>query len=185
MRRQAELRSVSQDKESIPVKSDRSGAHGTLPTASLEKRILSSINEMERMIEDKFHRPFLGMSTLPFRQLFHELGSYGDIKHSVDIYEEKGEVVVKAELPGLKREEVNVKLIDNNLIISGEKKTEERIERKDFLRLEWSYGSFNRTLSLPEGTDSEHVKANFKDGILEIRVPIRESTGKVRQITVN
>lgn len=186
MRRQAELRTVSQDeKGSIPVKSVKSGAHETMPTATLERRILSSINEMERMIEDTFHRPFFGMNTLPFRHLFHELGSFGDITPSVDIYEEKGEVVVKTELPGMKREDVNVKLIDNNLIISGEKKTDEKVERKDYLRLERSYGSFNRTLSLPEGIDSEHVKASFKDGVLEVRVPIKGAIGKVRQINVN
>lgn len=186
MRRQAELRTVSHDeKGSIPVKSVKSGAHETMPTTTLERRILSSINEMERMIEDTFHRPFFGMSTLPFRHLFHELGSFGDITPSVDIYEEKGEVVVKTELPGMKREDVNVKLIDNNLIISGEKKTDEKVERKDYLRLERSYGSFNRTLSLPEGIDSEHVKASFKDGVLEVRVPIKGETGKVRQINVN
>lgn len=186
MRRQTELRTVSHDETgSIPVKSFKSGAHESLPATTLERKILSSINEMERMIEDTFQRPFFGMSTLPFRHLFHEMGSFGDITPTVDIYEEKGEVVVKAELPGMKREDVNVKLIDNNLIITGEKKTEEKVERKDYLRLERSYGSFNRTLNLPEGIDSEHVKANFKDGILEVRIPVKEARGSVRQITVN
>ncbi len=186
MRRQSELRTASQNETgSIPVKSVKSGAHETLPTETLERRILSSINEMERMMEDTFHRPFFGMNTLPFRHLFHEMGSFGDITPSVDIYQEKGEVIVKAELPGMKREDVSVKIVDKNLIIAGEKKTEERVERKDYLRLERSHGSFNRTLSLPEGIDAEHVKANFSDGVLEVRVPIKGAKGSVREITVN
>lgn len=185
MRRQTELRTASQETGSIPVKSVKSGAHETLPVTTLEKRILSSINEMERMIEDTFQRPFFGMSTLPFRHLLHELGSFGEITPSVDIYEQKGEVVVKAELPGMKREDVTVKLIDNNLIIAGEKKTEGKVERKDYLRVERSHGSFNRTLSLPEGIDAERISANFKDGILEVRVPIKEGKGTTREITVH
>ncbi len=185
MRRQTEVRTASRETGSIPVKSVKSGAHETLPATTLERRILSSINEMERMIEDTFQRPFFGMNTQPFRHLFHELGSFGDINPSVDIYEEKGEVVVKAELPGLKREDVSVKLIDNNLIIAGEKKTEDKVEQKDYLRLERAHGSFNRTLSLPEGIDSERVSANFKDGILEVRVPIKAGKGTSREITVN
>ncbi len=184
MRRQTELRSISRKEGgNIPVEAVKSGTHETLPTTTLERRVLSSINEMERMIEDTLQRPFLGMSSLPFRHLFHEWGRFGDINPSVDIYEQKGEVVVKAELPGMKREDVSVKLIDNNLIIAGEKKTEEKVEKKDYLRLERSSGTFNRTLSLPEGIDAGHIKASFKDGILEVRIPLKE-TRSVRQITV-
>ncbi len=186
MRRQTELRTVSgSETGNIPVKSVKSGSPEILPERTLERRILSSINEMERMMDDIFHRPFFGAGTSPFRQLSHEIGTFGEITPSVDIYEEKGEVVVKAELPGIKREDVSVKLVDNNLIIAGEKKTEEKVERKDFLRLERSYGSFNRTLSLPEGIDAENIKANFKDGVLEVRVPVKETGSSVRQIAVH
>ncbi len=184
MRRQTALRTASRNETgSIPVKSARAGDYEALPASTLERRILSSINEMERIMEDT--QPLFGMSTFPFRHLFRELGGRGDVTPTVDIYEEKGEIVVKAELPGMKREDISIKLIDNNLMIAGEKKTGEKVERKDYLRLERSYGSFSRTLSLPEGIDAEHVRANFRDGILEVRVPMTEAKSSVRQITVN
>lgn len=185
MRRQTELRTVSREEPGrTTMKSAQSGSQETLPVQTVERNILSTLSDMERMIEEAFHRPFFGFSTLPFRHLLHEMGSFGEITPSCDIFEEKGEVVVRAELPGLKREDINVKLVDNNLIISGEKKSEEKVERKDYLRLERTYGSFNRTLNLPEGVDDKHVKASFKDGVLEVRLPKTGTKGLGRQITV-
>lgn len=77
-----------------------------------------------------------------------------------------------------------VKLVENSLVISGEKKSEEKVEQKDYLRLERSYGSFSRSLRLPEGVDTEKARASFKDGILEIRIPKTEPTSIVRQVKV-
>ena len=136
--------------------------------------VLTTIHDMERMMEEAFRRPMFGMPSMPFGHLFHTLDSVGDFTPSVDILEGKGEVVVKAELPGMTRDEITVKLVDNRLIISGEKKTAEKIEREGFLRLERSSGTFHRTLRLPTGIDEGHVSATFKDGVLEIRVPKRE-----------
>lgn len=185
MRRQTELRTVSREETvRTPTRSVKSGTHETLPVTTVEKNIFSTLNEMERMMEEAFHRPFFSKSTLPFRQLFRELGSFGEITPSVDIFEEKGEVVVKAEIPGIRREDINVKLVGNKIIISGEKKTEEMVERKDYLRVERSHGSFNRILSLPEGVDAEHIKASYKDGVLEVRLPKIGTKGAGRQIVV-
>lgn len=185
MRRQTELRTVSREEPGrTEVKSVKSGTLETSPVPTVERKILSTLNDMERMIEDTFHRPFFGINALPLRHLLHEMGSFGEITPSCDIFEEKGEVVVRAELPGMKREDINVKLVDNNLIISGEKRTEEKVERKDYLRLERSHGSFNRTLNLPEGIDGKHVKASFKDGVLEVRLQKTGTKGAGRQIAV-
>jgi HSP20 family protein len=117
--------------------------------------------------------------------VFQELGSHGDFTPTCDVFEEGNEVVVKSDLPGLNKEDVNVKLVDNNLVISGERRTEEKIERKDFMRLERSHGSFSRTVGLPEGIDAEHVKASFKDGVLEVRIPKTEGKGSVKQIKLS
>jgi len=155
-------------------KGGRTKGFGDLPGSMLGGNVLSTIHDMERMMEEAFHRPMFGMPSLSFGHLFQTLDSIGDFTPSVDIVEGKGEVVVKAELPGMKRDEITVKLADNQLIISGEKKTEENIEREGFLRLERSCGAFHRTLRLPAGIDEAHVSATFKDGVLEIRVPKKE-----------
>src|SRR5690242_3134737 len=185
MRRQAELRTIPSEKiRDTALKSVKSGTQETLPSTTLERRIFSTISDMERMMEEAFHRPFFGAGTLPLRHLFHELGSFGEFAPAVDIFEEKGEVVVKAELPGMKKSDISVKVVDNAIIINGEKKSEEKVERKDYLRVERSHGTFSRTLSLPEGCDTEHAKASFKDGVLEVR--FRRTGAKVaaQQITV-
>jgi HSP20 family protein len=185
MRRQTELRTVSgEEKGRTALKSVKSGTVESVPATTVERRIFSTINDVERMMEEALHRPFFGLSTLPIRHLFHDLGSFGEFTPAVDIFEEKGEVVVKAELPGMKKDNISVKVVGNDIIINGEKKTEEKVERKDYLRVERSHGSFNRTVSLPEGCDTEHAKASFKDGVLEVRLPRTGRKGFERQINV-
>lgn len=137
---------------------------------------LSPLEEMERRFEDLFRRPFslLGPSWFP-RLRMPEME---ELSPSVDILEEGGDVVIKAELPGMKKEDIDVKLTDNTIAISGEKKKEEKVEKKDFYRMERSYGSFTRSFSLPSEVQTDKVKAQFKDGILEIRIPKTEEAKK-------
>jgi len=155
---------------------------GNLP--AIERSILSTLNDMERWMEESFARPFTGLRWTPFRHMFNEIGTKVDISPSVDVFEEGNEVVVKAELPGMKREDVDVRLSGSMLTIAGEKKSEDTVERKDFLRLERSYGSFSRTLRLPEGIKADSVKAHFVDGVLEVRIPRSESGERVRRIDI-
>ena len=89
---------------------------------------------------------------------------------SIDIYEEKGDIVVKAEIPGMSKEDISVNVTANVLNISGEKKKEEKVEKKDYFHLERSYGSFHRSFSLPGDVQTDKAKATFKNGILEIRL---------------
>ena len=193
MRRQTELRTVSRKDTGEPADVKRttgSGTHGTQAMTTGEPRgrigevsVLSPIREMERWFEESLNRPFFGMNWTPFRNIFHEMGGSGEMMPAVDMFEEGGNLVVKAELPGITKENINLRIVDNNLIISGEKSTEEKIERSNYLRLERSHGSFSRTLSLPDGLDTENIKATFTDGVLEVRIP-RTETSTVRQITV-
>ncbi len=75
----------------------------------------------------------------------------------------------------MNRDDINIKFLDaNTLVLSGERKFEEKVEKGDYLRHECSYGEFNRTLSLPEGCDYEKAKACYRDGILEITIPKTE-----------
>lgn len=97
---------------------------------------------------------------------------------SVDIYEEGNNVVVKAELPGAKKEDLKVDVTEDTISISGEKKKEEKVERKDFYRVERSYGSFRRSFALPSEVDSSKAVAKFKEGVLEVTIPKSEKAKK-------
>lgn len=167
----------SHGKESRAMTSDRT------ETGRGEVSILSPLREMERWFEESINRPFFGMNWMPLRHMLHDLGGGMEMMPAVDMFEEGGSLVVKAELPGVTKESLNLRIVDNNLIISGEKSTEEKIERSNFLRLERSHGSFSRTLGLPDGLDTEHIRASFRDGVLEVRIP-RTETSTVRQISV-
>ncbi len=89
----------------------------------------------------------------------------------VDVFERNGDLVVKAELPGVNRDDIEVTLDDGDLVIRGERKTEQEVKEDSYYRMERSYGSFQRRLSLPPGVKPDDVKASYADGVLEIRVP--------------
>jgi HSP20 family protein len=93
---------------------------------------------------------------------------------AVDLYEEKDDIVVKAELRGLEKDHIEV----NRSTIKGEKKQEEEVKKEGYYRSERSYGSFVRALELPTEVQTDKVKAAFKNGILEIRLPKSEEAKK-------
>ena len=88
----------------------------------------------------------------------------------VDIEETELNYLIRAELPGLSKEKVKVTVKDGVLTLSGERDLERKVEGKTFHHIERSHGTFTRSFTLPENTDSESVSANYKDGLLEIRV---------------
>jgi HSP20 family protein len=92
----------------------------------------------------------------------------------VDVFEEAGAIVVKAELPGMKKEEIDIHVAGELVTISGKKEKEEKVERKDYLRLERTAGEFTRTVKLPAPIVVEKVTAAYKDGVLELRAPKAE-----------
>jgi HSP20 family protein len=100
-----------------------------------------------------------------------------------DIYETAREIVVKAELPGLKKEEVLVSIENNVLMIRGERKFEEEVKRENFHRVERTYGEFLRSFTLPSFIDANNILAEFKDGLLVVTLPKREEA-KPKQIEV-
>ncbi len=146
-----------------------------------ETGFFSPFEEMERWFEEAFRRPFFAPSWMP-RLKFPDVGP---MYPTVDIFEDGNNVVVKAELPGMKKEDIEVNISDDVITISGEKKSEDKVEKKDYFRLERSYGSFTRTLQLPAETQTEKAKASFKDGVLEVRIPKTEAAvQKVKKINV-
>jgi HSP20 family protein len=91
---------------------------------------------------------------------------------AIDVFAKDNRLFTRVDLPGLKKEDVKVELIEGQLAISGERKTEVEDKKDDFYRCERSYGSFYRAVPLPEGIKLEDVKATFVDGVLEVSVPI-------------
>ncbi len=153
------------------------------PMTKIEREMLTTLHEMERWFEDALHRPFLGFHRLPLVNLLGERRG-GDFVPAIDMFEEGNELVIKAELAGIMREDLKVELSGHMLTLSGEKRGEEKVERKDYYRVEQSYGSFSRTLELPEGVNLDDVKAHFKDGLLEIRIPKTVESRKTHTVTI-
>lgn len=90
---------------------------------------------------------------------------------AMDLVETADAFVLRADLPGLTEKDVKIEFEDNVLSISGERKSEHEEKKEGYYRVERSYGSFSRSLTLPEGVDPDAVKANFDRGVLEVRVP--------------
>jgi HSP20 family protein len=101
----------------------------------------------------------------------------------VDISENENAYVLKAELPGVSREDINIDINNKMLTLKGEKKFEEKTEKENYVRVERSYGSFSRTFALSDKVDTENVKASYKDGVLEVTLPKKEEA-KPREIKV-
>lgn len=103
----------------------------------------------------------------------------------VDIYQTGDhEVVVKAELPAMKREDIEVTVDNGTLTIKGEKRLESEVKDEQYHRIERRYGSFRRSFSLPQTVDTAKVAADYRDGVLTIRLPLREEA-RARQIKVD
>jgi len=101
----------------------------------------------------------------------------------LDLYEDKDHVVVRAELPGMKKEDIEISLHEGSLIISGERKTEFQEGEGETSRSERFFGRFQRALELPKPVDANNVTATYKDGILTVKLPKTEES-KPKQITV-
>lgn len=103
----------------------------------------------------------------------------------VDIYQNGDhEVVLKAELPDMKREEIDITVDNGTLTIKGEKKLSSEVKEEQFHRIERRYGSFSRSFSLPQAIDAGRVSADYRDGVLTVKLPMREEA-KPRQIKVD
>jgi len=103
---------------------------------------------------------------------------------AVDIYEGEHELVVKADLPDIQPEALDVRVENNILTIRGERKFEKKVDEKNYLRVERAYGSFARSFSLANTVNTEAIKADYKDGVLTLSIPKREEA-KPKQIKVN
>ena len=112
-----------------------------------------------------------------------DLMSRGTWSPAVDIYETDGALVLKAELPDMRREDIDVSVENNTLTIRGERKLDHEIKQESFHRVERAYGSFVRSFSLPHTVDATKIGAEYKNGVLTVKLPVREEA-KPRQIQI-
>jgi HSP20 family protein len=89
----------------------------------------------------------------------------------VDVFEQGNDIVVRAEMPGMKKDDISVDLDQGDLVIRGELKEESEVNEEDYYRMERSYGSFYRRIPLPDGVNEDQIKASYNNGVLEVRVP--------------
>ena len=139
--------------------------------------------DMERLFEEfeGFRFPSLfGREFFPFTREFEHVGWVPEI----EVLRKNGDLIVRADLPGLKRDDVKVELTEGLLTISGERKEEKEEKREGYYRSERSYGSFFRQIPLPEGAKTDTAKAEFNDGVLEItmQAPAREPQKRLLEI---
>ena len=129
-----------------------------------------------------------------FNQLFNHTfaRAFGDEREvtprawvpPVDIYETAGSLVLKAELPGINPDEVEIRVEDNTLYLKGERKFEKEVKEENLHRVERSYGTFTRSFALPNTIDADKVRAEYQNGILTLTMPKREEA-KPRTIKIN
>jgi HSP20 family protein len=119
----------------------------------------------------------------PFSRLFERLNTFAPFEGNVplstwapacDIYETDKDLVLKVEIPGIKKEDVKVSLENNVLMIHGERKFEEETKRENYHRVERDYGEFLRSFTLPPFIEPDKIFAEFKDGLLTVMLPKRE-----------
>ena len=103
---------------------------------------------------------------------------------AMDLAEDEGEYVVRADLPGVTDQDVHIELQDDVLTISGESKSEHRERKNGYYRVERASGRFSRALTLPEGVDPQGVRAHFSNGVLEVRIP-KPAERKPHRVTID
>jgi HSP20 family protein len=122
-----------------------------------------------------------------FNRLFNSLWEQNAVSQrwipEMDLVETEDHYLLKADLPGMKQDDVSLEFNDGTLTISGERKSEYERKEKGFFRLERSFGKFSRSLTLPEGIDPDKIQAEFHDGVLDVRIPKPEER-KPRRIEV-
>lgn len=102
---------------------------------------------------------------------------------AVDVYETPEGIVLKVELPGLNKEDIDIQIKDNTVTLKGERHVEKDVKQENYLRVERAHGAFHRTFTLPTAIQTEKVRAVFKDGVLELNIPKAEDA-KPKQIKI-
>lgn len=137
---------------------------------------------MEKFLQEMFEEPMPSRFFRRFPSLRWE--KEFETVPAVDMFDKDDEIVVKAEIPGIDKENIKISVSDNVLTIKGEMKKEEEVKEEDYYYAERSYGSFSRSLTLPAKVAEDKIKAEYKDGILEVHLP-KAAESKPKEIKVD
>lgn len=148
------------------------------------RHLLSPFEDMERLFEDFFPRSWLRHYRHGWPATSTLAAPFEGRLPKVDIIDRDNEVMVRAELPGVDKKDIDISMTDNTITIKGKTSKEEKEEKGEYYRCETSRGSYTRTLTLPAEVDSDKAKASFKDGVLEMTIPKAERA-KRRNIRVD
>ena len=144
---------------------------------------LAGFEDMERWFDEMFTRRWMR----PFRWGFPEFPELPSVFQGrypkVDVIDREAEIIIRAELPGVKKEDLDVSMAEKSVTIRATTSHEQKEEKGEYFRREMSRGEFQRTLALPDNVNEEEIQATFKDGILELKMPKTEAS-KRRSITV-
>ena len=141
-------------------------------------RYTNPYREMRRGF-DLMHSLLNSMETAP------EEGVLNDFVPAVNTREDDNAYVIELDLPGIKKEDIEITTEDNVLTVSGERKYKEELKEEDYYKIESRYGKFSRSFTLPEKVDIEKIHAEAKDGVLEVVIPkIEEKEKKPKKITI-
>lgn len=141
---------------------------------------LKELEDMRRDMDRLFDEFFVPVSR---RRRSWSGAEAGVIVPNVEIYSRKDEIVVRAEVPGLRKEDIDLTIAEDSLVLKGELRKEEEVKDEAYYTREINYGGLARTISLPVAVQSEKAKASFKDGVLEIVLPKKEEA-RPREIKI-
>jgi len=147
----------------------------------------NSMMQLHREIDRLFDEAFrgFGMPSL-FGEGFSSLDKNALLRPQVDISADDNQYTVTVEVPGVERDDVELELSKDSLIIKGEKKQEKEDKDKQYYRVERSYGQFQRVLALPEDAIQDEIAASFKDGVLTVTIPRKaQPKSEVKHIEIN
>lgn len=178
----AESRNITTQGQGSTGTSAQSGRSGAMqrPSSSPLSLMSRMMNDMERFFDD------LTLGSAFWPRGVERTGSSVDFVPRMDVYEKDGKLTVRADLPGMRQEDVKVNVEDGVLTISGERSHEHEHEKGGVYRCEREYGSFRRSIALPEGISPDSVQASFEQGVLEVTMPLpqKQEQQKGRSIPI-
>lgn len=151
--------------------------------AAIPRQDVSLFDELDRAFDRLMHRGWRAGWMHPFREMWPEwnaLGAFMETGPRVDMIDHEHEILVRAEVPGVAREDLELELAGRMLTLSGERREEKTAGEGTYFQSEIVHGTFSRTIALPEEVDLERVRADFRDGILEIHLPKTQQTARRR-----
>lgn len=183
---------AKQQKETQQQKSEGQGQALTSREQQQQQGLSRRQQSMPSMLTNPFG--FMRRFNEGMEQLFSDVG-FGSLMPrgfdqmsrwtpQVEMFEREGQLHIRADLPGMNKDDVQIEVEEDAVILRGERREERREEREGMYRTEVSYGSFYREIPLPNNVEAEEATANFRDGVLEITMPMRKGEGRGRRLEI-